>query len=235
MMLFGEKYGDHVRVRTFDPEWSVELCGGTHVNATGKIGYFRFVSEGSVASGVRRVEAVAGHAADDLLRDEKRAFGQLLSQLGQTSNPIEALQSLIEDRKRMEKELEVIRMQRSISELVSVLDKAETSNGVKIVTGEISGADTEVLKQLGYESLKRSPSSTVTVLGSRDEANGKVYLVATVTDDLIASKSLKAGQLVGALARELGGGGGGQPNLATAGGRQPEKLAEVLASVTAKL
>lgn len=235
MMLFGEKYGDHVRVITFDPEWSVELCGGTHVNATGKIGYFRFVSEGSVASGVRRVEAVAGHAADDHLRGEKRAYGHLLAQLGQTSNPIETLQSLIEDRKRMEKELETIRLQRSISELASVLDKAEVNDGIKVATGEISGADTEVLKQLGYESLKRSPSATVTVLGSRDDANGKVYLVATVTDDLIASKSLKAGQLVGTLARELGGGGGGQPNLATAGGRQPDKLAEVLASVRSRL
>jgi alanyl-tRNA synthetase len=235
MMLFGEKYGDHVRVITFDPAWSVELCGGTHVNATGKIGYFRFVSENSVASGVRRVEAVAGHAADDALRAEKREYSRLLAQLGQTSDPVETLQSIIDDRKRMEKELEVIRMQRSISELVGVLGSASAHDGVTVATGEITGADTEVLKQLGYESLKRSPVSTVTVLGSRDDANGKVYLVATVTDDLIASKSLKAGQLVGALARELGGGGGGQPNLATAGGRLPEKLGEVLASVPVRL
>lgn len=135
----------------------------------------------------------------------------------------------------MEKELEAIRLQRSISEFVIVLGNASAQDGITVATGEITGVDTEVLKQLGYESLKRSPVSTVTVLGSRDDANGKVYLVATVTDDLIASKSLKAGQLVGALAKVLGGGGGGQPNIATAGGRLPEKLSEVLASVTERL
>ena len=235
MMLFGEKYGDHVRVITFDPNYSVELCGGTHVDATGRIGYFRFVSEGSVASGVRRIEAVAGLSADKVIREEKKAYQQLLSQLGQSANPVQTLQGIIEDRKRMEKELETARLQKSLSELTHLIEASSVHNGIKVITGEITQADTEILKQLGYESLKRMGNKAVTVLGSRDNEAGKVYLVATVTDDLIAEGSLKAGTLVGALARELGGGGGGQANLATAGGRLPEKLTEVLASVSSKL
>jgi alanyl-tRNA synthetase len=235
MMLFGEKYGDYVRVITFDPKYSVELCGGTHVDATGRIGYFRFVSEGSVASGVRRIEAVAGMSADALLREEKKAYQQLLAQLGQTSKPVQTLQGIIEDRKRMEKELETAKMQRSIAELSNFIDDSTEHQGIRVITGEIAHADTEILKQLGYESLKRVPNKAVTVLGSKDIESGKVYLVATVTDDLIAQGSLKAGALVGVLARELGGGGGGQANLATAGGRMPEKLTEVLASVPSRL
>jgi len=235
MMLFGEKYGDHVRIITFDPAYSVELCGGTHVDATGRIGYFRFTSEGSVASGVRRIEAVAGMSADRLIREEKKAYQELLAQLGQSSNPVQTLQGIIEDRKRMEKELETARMQRSISELAKIIESSTEYQGIKVITGEITHADTEILKQLGYESLKRVSEKAVTVLGSKDSEAGKVYLVATVTDDLIAQGNLKAGALVGALARELGGGGGGQANLATAGGRVPEKLAEVLASVPSKL
>ncbi len=235
MMLFGEKYGDHVRMITFDPNYSVELCGGTHVDATGRIGYFRFVSEGSVASGVRRIEAVAGLGADKMIREEKKAYQQLLAQLGQTSDPVQTLQGIIEDRKRMEKELEMARLQRSLSELTSLIEASAEYQGIQVITGEIMHADTEILKQLGYESLKRVPKKAVTVLGSRDQDAGKVYLVATVSDDLIAEGKLKAGTLVGALARELGGGGGGQANLATAGGRLPEKLTEVLASVSSKL
>jgi len=235
MMLFGEKYGDHVRVITFDPDFSVELCGGTHVDATGRIGYFRFTSEGSVASGVRRVEAVAGMAADSILRTEKKDLQQLLGQLGQSANPVATLQALIDDRKRLEKELEEVHLKRSLASLSALIDKSIQQDGVTFVTGEIEGADTDALKQLGYESLKRSPKATITVLGSRDMSAGKVYLVASVTDDLIKDKGIKAGALVGQLARELGGGGGGQPNLATAGGKLPEKLNEVLSSVPSLL
>lgn len=232
MMLFGEKYGEKVRIITFDPAYSVELCGGTHVDATGKIGYFRGISEASVASGVRRIEAVVGRAADDVLRGEKRLLSELRALIGQSEHPVATLQGILEDRKRLEKSLEQVQFRQALDALNGILANPLPHDGYAIVTGEIEGADTEMLKQLGYESLKRQPQACVTVLGSRDMQSQKVYLVATVTDDLIQQKSLKAGQIVGQLAKRLGGGGGGQANLATAGGRLPEKLTEVLNSVT---
>jgi len=232
MMLFGEKYGDQVRIITFDPAYSVELCGGTHVDATGKIGYFRCVSEASVASGVRRVEAVVGHTADEVLRGEKRMLSELRALIGQSEHPVTTLQSLLDDRKRLEKSLEQVQFRQALDSLTRLMSEPQSFNGFSVISGEIEGADTEMLKQLGYESLKRQPQACVTVLGSRDKEAQKVYLVATVTEDLIQQKGLKAGNIVGQLAKRLGGGGGGQANLATAGGRMPEKLTEVLNSVT---
>ncbi len=229
MMLFGEKYGDRVRVITFDPSYSRELCGGTHVKATGEIGYFRFLNETAVASGVRRIEAVTGHAADQFLRLEKDKMDAIYSEIGQTDNVVADIQKLIDEKKAMEKELERLRLQSALMELDKNIKNARKLGGeIQLVTGEITDADMDILKQIGYEGLKRSPEATVTILGTRDVEQGKAYLVATVTEDLIRDKGIKAGTLVGQVARLVGGGGGGQPNLATAGGRQPENLDKAL-------
>ncbi|MEX0779914.1 MAG: alanine--tRNA ligase [Balneolales bacterium] len=228
MMLFGEKYGDKVRVITIDPQYSVELCGGTHARATGEIGYFRITGESSVAAGIRRIEAVTGKAADRYLRKEKVIVEQFKSHIGKTDDPVSGLEKLIIEKKELEKEVEKLRLHSATSSLINLIDNAETlSNKIKLIRGEIPGASMDVLKQLGYESLRKSAEGTVTVLGSKDEKNGKVYLLAAVTDDVIA-RGIKAGALVGRLAKLVGGGGGGQPGLATAGGRQPEKLGEAL-------
>ncbi|MBO6524765.1 MAG: alanine--tRNA ligase [Balneolaceae bacterium] len=232
MMLFGEKYGDFVRVITFDEDYSVELCGGTHVGATGEIGYFRFVHESSVAAGIRRIEAVTGKAADKLIRDEKHTVQSIKSAFGQTDDLVGSIQKLQDEKKALEKELEKLNMQNTGAKLDELLKSSENLNGaVSLVKGEISGADMGVLKQLGYDALQKSPENTVTVLGSRDQEEGKVFLMVAVTEDLIKEQGLKAGALVGQLGRLVGGGGGGQPNLATAGGRNPEKLAEALEKV----
>jgi hypothetical protein len=138
------------------------------------------------------------------------------------------IHQLIEERKELEKEVERLRHQQSISKLDEYLKNArELGTGIKLVAGEIPHADMDLLKQLGYESLEKSKKGTITVLGARDEQDGKVYIAASVTDDLIKEKGIKAGVLVGELGKMLDGGGGGQPNLATAGGRNPEKLKEV--------
>lgn len=232
MMLFGEKYGDNVRVITFDKDYSMELCGGTHVQATGEIGYFRFLNEASAAAGVRRIEAVAGRRADELLREEKQLITNIRSEIGQSENLARDVHKLIEEKKELEKEIEKLRLQNSsarLDQLISGADK--TADGIRLVTGEIAGADMNLLKQLGYEALDKAGGATVIVLGSRDEEEGKVYLMAAVSEDLISEKGLKAGALVGDLGRMVGGGGGGQPNLATAGGRQPENLDKALAGV----
>lgn len=229
LMLFGEKYGEKVRVVTFDRSYSMELCGGTHVDATGKIGYFRFISEGSAASGVRRVEAVVGKAADHYLRQEKHMVASLHQLTGTTKDPLAAIDALMTEKKALEKELDKLRMQQAFGQLRELLTSGvEVVPGIQLITGEVHGADMNTLKQLGYDLLREKPSSTVAVLGSRDDASGKVSLVATVTQDLVESRGLKAGSIVGAVAKITGGGGGGQPTLATAGGKQPEKLSEAL-------
>lgn len=231
MMLFGEKYGDFVRIITFDENYSVELCGGTHVGATGEIGYFRFLHESSVAAGVRRIEAVCGKAVDALLREEKQIIQNITSTFGQTSDPVGNLRKLMEEKKALEKELEKLNMQQSGNKLDDILKNQEEVQSIHVVKGEIAGADVSALKQLGYDALQKKESNTIIVLGSKDEENGKVYLMVAVTDDIIKQYNLKAGALVGALGRLVGGGGGGQPNLATAGGKAPEKLADALAQV----
>lgn len=226
-MLFGEKYGDSVRVITFDPEYSMELCGGTHVDATGEIGYFRFLNESSAAAGIRRIEAKVGKSVDDYLRSENELIHQIRSQMGQSSDIARDIHQLIEERKELEKEVERLQQQQSASKLDGFIqDAREIDGGIKLVSGEIPHADMDLLKQLGYESLEKSKKGTVTILGAKDD-EGKVYIAAAVTEDLIKEKGLKAGALVGELGQMLGGGGGGQPNLATAGGRKPEKLKEV--------
>jgi alanyl-tRNA synthetase len=232
MMLFGEKYGEKVRVVIFDRNYSVELCGGTHVKSTGEIGYFRFISESSAASGVRRVEAIVGQSADRFLRDEKKTIHALYSLTGSSKDPIASIESLISEKKQLEKELEGLRLQQAQLTLQNLIGKAvKLENEISLITGEVFGADMNVLKQLGYDILKQCPANTVAVLGSRDVELGKVSLVAVVTEDLVKGKNLKAGNIVGAVAKITGGGGGGQPTLATAGGKNPEKLDEALNSV----
>lgn len=229
MMLFGEKYGEKVRVITFDPDYSMELCGGTHVNATGEIGYFRFLNESSVASGVRRIEAVVGKAADAYLRKEKNVLQSIKRKLGQSNDPAGEIQRLIEDRKQLQKDKEQLQRGQSSAILDELITRAEEIQGsVLLVSGEVPHADMNLLKQLGYEALEKHPKGTITILGAKDMSAGKVYIMASVTEDIIKNKDIKAGSLVGELGKKLGGGGGGQPNLATAGGSKPEKLTDVL-------
>ncbi|MEQ8524473.1 alanine--tRNA ligase [Gracilimonas sp.] len=232
MMLFGEKYGESVRVITFDEDYSVELCGGTHVGATGEIGYFRFTQETSVAAGIRRIEAVCGTRADKLLRDEKRLLQQVKGAIGQTQDLVADVMKLIEEKKSLEKELEQMQLQNTGAKLDELIQSASSlTSGIRLVKGEIAGADMDVLKQLGYDGLQKTKENTAIVLGSKDEEEKKVYLMVALSEDLIKEKGLKAGAIVGQLGRLVGGGGGGQPNLATAGGRQPEKLGEALDKV----
>ncbi|AXJ01026.1 alanyl-tRNA synthetase [Cyclonatronum proteinivorum] len=228
MMLFGEKYGDFVRVVTFDPSFSVEFCGGTHVKATGEIGYFRFVSESSVASGIRRVEAVTGVKADALLRTEKHILSSLKKIAGAGKDPLTFVEELLAERKNLQREVKALKMEVAGAGLEQILSNSEVvTNGVRLIKGVVEGSDMSQLKQLGYDMLNREQSGTVCLLGTADAEAGKVYLMACVSDDLI-KRGLKAGALVGAAAKFVGGGGGGQPNLATAGGKQPENLSKAL-------
>ena len=234
MALFGEKYGDTVRVITFDPDYSVELCGGTHVEATGEIGVFRFLSEGSVASGVRRVEAVAGRPA--LLHIEKQMdeLEAAREQFRSLQEPLpDAIATLQEERDALADAVESLRHTQLAAQLDGFIQNNATDvGGVTVVTGRIDSASMDDLQSLGQTLRDKLGSGAVGVLGSLDESGEKVYVVATVADDVIGS-GVQAGDLVGTLGRKLGGGGGGRPQLASAGGRDTEALDEVLAEVPA--
>ncbi|GIV59239.1 MAG: alanine--tRNA ligase [Rhodothermaceae bacterium] len=230
MALFGEKYGDRVRVITFDPDFSVELCGGIHVDATGEIGLFRFVSEGSVAAGVRRVEAVAGLDALRYLDRELDELERVRGQFKTLQRPAdEEVADLIEEKKRLEKALEEAKQARLAAGLDALIGQARRLGDVRLVSGRVEPADMSTLRALGETLRDRLGGGAVGVLGTVDPEGGKVYLVATVSDDLVA-RGLQAGKLVGVLAKRVGGGGGGRPTLATAGGRNPEALDEALAA-----
>ncbi|PQJ33526.1 alanine--tRNA ligase [Salinibacter sp. 10B] len=235
MALFGEQYGDQVRVITFDPDYSMELCGGTHVDATGEIGLFRFLSEGSVASGVRRIEAVAGEAAFDHVESQLDEFTQARRQFRSLQDPLpDAIARLQDERDALQEQVEELRHQQLAGRLDSIISEGATEvDGITVVTGRIDRADMDDLQELGQELRDKLGEQSVGVLGSTGEEGEKVYVVATVSDDLIESGVLQAGAIVGTLGKRLGGGGGGRPQLASAGGRDAEKLGEVLEEVPA--
>ena len=229
MALFGEKYGDSVRVVTFDPDYSVELCGGTHVPATGEIGLVKIISEGSVAAGVRRIEALAGFDAIDYLESELAELDRVRGQFKTLQRPSdEEVAGLIDETRALRRELDELRAASLESGLDDIIGAAVEVNGVRVAVGRIAPASMDDLRTLGEKLQSRLGEKSVGVLGTVDPEGGKVYLVATVSGDVI-TRGVQAGKLVGALAKCVGGGGGGRPNLATAGGRQPENLDGALA------
>ncbi|ERE12219.1 alanine--tRNA ligase [Pseudogulbenkiania ferrooxidans] len=229
MMLFGEKYGDEVRVLTMG-DFSAELCGGTHVKRTGDIGLFKIVVEGGVAAGVRRIEAVTGEGALAYIQAQdaliKEAAGALKAQ---TSDEVVAKITALQDNvKSLEKELAKLKGQLAASAGDSLSDAAADVNGVKVLAVELPGADNTALRET-LDKLKDKLGSAAVVLAAKGD--GKVALVAGVTADLTGK--LKAGELVNFVAQQVGGKGGGRPDMAQAGGTQPENLDAALKGVQA--
>jgi alanyl-tRNA synthetase len=231
MALFGEKYGDRVRVITFDPNFSVELCGGTHVAATGELGVLRIVSEGSVASGIRRVEALAGQDALDWINRQLEELEQSREQFKSLQRPLaEEIAALLEEQRRLEKELATLRREQQKAQLAALVEAAHRVDGLRVVTGQLPPISMEELRELAQVLRDQLGREGIAVLGTVDPQGQKVYLAAAVTDDVVG-RGVEAGRLVGEVARIVGGGGGGRPTLATAGGRIPEKLSEALQAV----
>jgi alanyl-tRNA synthetase len=232
--LFGEQYGDRVRVITFDPEYSMELCGGTHVEATGDIGLFRFLSEGSVASGVRRVEAVAGRAAYEHVERQLDELSRAEGQFRSLQEPLpDAIARLQEERDALQKQVDQLRQRQLAEQLDQIIeDNAVKVDDVTVVTGRLDRADMDELQEVGQQLRDKLGESAIGVLGSIGSDEEKVYVVATVSDDLV-EQNVQAGDLVSTLGERLGGGGGGRPQLAAAGGRETEKLDAVLDDVPA--
>lgn len=225
MMLFGEKYGDEVRV--LDIGSSRELCGGTHVHRTGDIGLFKIVAESGVAAGIRRVEAITGDNALSYVQSLEGTVQQLAGALKSAPAEVPArLTQLLEQVRSLEKELASLKGKLASSQGDELLAKAVDVKGLKVLAAMLDGADAKTLRDT-LDKLKDKLKSAAIVLASVDA--GKVQLAAGVTNDRIAK--VKAGELVNFVAQQVGGKGGGKPDLAMAGGTDPSKLAAALASV----
>lgn len=224
MMLFGEKYGESVRVITFDEHYSRELCGGTHVKATGQIGYFKIVSESAVAAGVRRIEAITADAAEELANNQITLVNEL-KQLLSAKDLKKSVEQLLADKAELHKKLEVFENEKTVlikQELkTKVVAKDSTNQLIQLIT--ISSA--EQLKNLSFQ-LKQEIENLFCVLGC--ELNGKPMLSIIISDNLVADKKLHAGNMVKELAKHIQGGGGGQPFYATAGGNNLQGLQAAL-------
>ncbi|MCC7438454.1 MAG: alanine--tRNA ligase [Armatimonadetes bacterium] len=227
-MFFGDKYGSRVRVVTIDPTFSVEFCGGTHVRNTADIGFFKLTAESSIQAGVRRIEAITGVDADALLLGRYQEIERLSKRLGVSDRELyQKVESLLEEKKGLEKELAEVRLASAAAVLDDILNGAATINGVRIASGRVAAADIEALKSLGDDLRNRLGIGGVGLLGA--EVEGKAQFVCVVTDDLTGR--LSAGKIVGAVAKLVGGGGGGKAHLATAGGRQTENLESALGQI----
>jgi alanyl-tRNA synthetase len=226
MALFGEKYGDRVRVVSV-PGFSTELCGGTHVRATGDIGFFVITEETGVAAGVRRIEALTGAGAVSRSQQDRRTLNEVLAALGTTSGmAVEAVQKLQSDSKRLAREVEQLKMKAALGggATGAPADEPVDVNGVKLVTRRVVGLEKGALRGIS-DSLRDRLGSGVVVLASENDS--KVGLVVSVSKDLIGR--VQAGRLVKELAPIIGGGGGGRPDFAEAGGKDPSKIDELLA------
>ncbi|MGH8801370.1 MAG: DHHA1 domain-containing protein, partial [Casimicrobiaceae bacterium] len=227
MMLFGEKYGDEVRV--LDIGTSRELCGGTHVARTGDIGQFKIVAESGVAAGIRRIEAVTGKGALAYVQEQEARLAAVAHALKAPVSELEARIAQLQDAARTaERELARIRAKAAASAGEDLTGSAIAVKGAQVVAATIDGADAKALRET-VDKLKDRLKSAAIVLGSI--ADGRVTLIAGVTSDLTAK--VKAGELVNHVARQVGGKGGGRPDLAQAGGNDPAALAGALQSVAA--
>lgn len=223
MALFGEKYGDSVRVIQFGS--SVELCGGTHVQATGEIGLFKIVSESSIAAGVRRVEAVTGKAAFEYFQQKENALNAIHQHLKAPKNVVEAVEKLTEEVAQLKKEAEQFAALQAQQEKQNLLSKVEKVGDVNAIIAITDLKNSDNIKNLAFQ-LKNEVENLFLVLGA--EIDGKALITVAINDELSKAKNLHAGNIVRELAKEVQGGGGGQPFYATAGGKNPAGLEKVM-------
>ncbi len=225
MALFGEKYGEFVRVITFDKDYSVELCGGTHVNATGKIGLLKIVSESSVAAGVRRIEAITADKAEEHLNNELSLLAQIKELLKNPADPQKAVASLIDQKNLLQKKVDELNQVQGGAIKKDLLAGAKRFGDLNVIAAEVKLADANVLKQLSFE-LKNELENALIILAA--DLEGKPMLSVIMEEALVESKGLNASEMVRAMAKEIKGGGGGQPFYATAGGKDVSGLSKAL-------
>ena len=225
MALFGEKYGDIVRVVVMDSNFSVELCGGTHVANTGEIGMFKIISESATAAGIRRVEAVAGHKALEYFRNQEAQLETLAELLKNPQDIEKALQQIITENETLKKTVTSFENEKQSQIKISIKNAITETNGFHHWIGIINGIDINTSKQIVTELRKEITKSVFVIAGQSED---KPFITVAISDDLVADKKLNAGQLVREWAKAIDGGGGGQAFLATAGGKNSGGLQQVI-------
>jgi len=222
LAFFGEKYGDKVRVIRYGS--SVELCGGTHVQSTGQIGLVKIVSEGAIASGIRRIEAITAAKAEEYVYTQESLIAGLKQLVKSPTEPLKAVQQLLDQNAEMRKLVEAFNHEKALKLKDELVSKVELVNGINFLSVRIN-ADASAAKDIAF-GMRAVIENLFLVLGS--ESEGKATLSVLVSDELIASKGMNAGNIVRELAKSIQGGGGGQPGFATAGGKNPQGLDEAL-------
>ena len=223
LAFFGEKYGDKVRVIRYGN--SVELCGGTHVKATGQIGLVKITSEGAIASGIRRIEAISAAKAEEYVFNQEAIVSNLKALVKSPTEPLKAVQQLMDQNAEMRKQLEALNLEKALKLKDELVTKVELINGINYLSVRIN-ADANSAKDIAF-AMRAKFENLFLVLGSENE--GKATLSVLVSDELVATRGMNAGTIVRELAKSIQGGGGGQPGFATAGGKNPAGLDEALA------
>ncbi|NBC82144.1 MAG: alanine--tRNA ligase [Bacteroidetes bacterium] len=226
MMLFGEKYGDTVRVIQFGD--SVELCGGTHVEATGQLGFFKIVSESAIAAGIRRIEAVTGEKAEAYIHEQAQTIEQLRHILKAPQDVVKTVESIVEENSKLQKQIEAFNREKSRLLKKELLDKKESLNDITFISQKIKADSPAMIKDIAFQ-LKGELDNLFMVLGA--DINGKPNLTIMIADKLVKEKNLHAGNLVRSAARHIQGGGGGQPFFATAGGKDINGLDKAIQEI----
>lgn len=224
--LFGEKYGDYVRVISFDDTFSKELCGGTHVIATGQIGFFKITSESAVAAGVRRIEAITGTQAYAVIREQFELVAKMRDLLNNPKDFVSAVSKLIDDNGDLKKEIENNIRERSLAMKKDLESKFEVIDGVNFLAVQVDLPNADAVKTLAY-ALKGQVENLFLVIGA--DFDGKPSLTVAISDELAKARGWNAGTIVKDLAKDIQGGGGGQPFFATAGGKQSAGLPSAIA------
>jgi len=224
MALFGEKYGDKVRVIRFGE--SIELCGGTHISSTGKIGLFRIISESSIAAGIRRIEACTGIQAEAEVRDQARILRELGSLLKTGTGITEGVKQILEENQQLRKKIDQYEREGLKQLKADLKNRIEMHKGVSLICEQVGISDPAQIKDLAYQ-LKSEIANLYLVLGNLND--GKPSLTVMISEELVSSAGLNAGIIVRESAKEMQGGGGGQPFFATAGGKNPDGLGRAIA------
>ena len=225
MALFGEKYGDVVRVVTIDKKYSIELCGGTHVKATGQIGYFKIMSEGAVAAGIRRIEAVSSVKAEEFFDIQTQVLNEVKTILKGSKDVVKSLHNLVDENNELQKQLGILlkeKVQEIKKELIKTIEK---KGDINFIAQNIKFDSAEEIKNMLFEMKNEVPNLVCVITA---EVKGKPSISVIINDELVKSKSLNAGNIVRELAKEINGGGGGQPFYAQAGGSKLEGLQSAL-------
>jgi len=228
MALFGEKYGDKVRVVEFGD--SVELCGGTHTQSTGTIGLFKIISEGAVAAGVRRIEAVTSENAINYINERLNSLNEISGMIKSAGNIVAGVEKLVEENKNLQQTIDKMNETAASSKKKELLSSAEVINGCKLITAVVEDYSADMLKNISHQ-IRQSEKNVAVILGSH--IVGKVSLLVAFSDDLTKSKTLNAVEIIKSVATDINGGGGGQAFLATAGGKNPAGLESAMQKAAA--